>query len=112
MSDKDVVNIISKYKDLANSRKLIVKDIFAGAKLLTETVSDRISSCYEAIRTTEKNLNSKDPLLGDKVRELNLLKLEVPKKFAITKDQMYLLNEVLNNMLSVNSSDAVESSRD
>lgn len=106
MADKDIENIIEKYTRIVKERKLIVKDIFEGEKLLTETIGNRISSGYAAIEMAISNLDSKDPDMGQKKHDLQQLKRHVPIGFAVTEEQRILLNKVLNDLVGVNSSDA------
>lgn len=108
MSAEEVDSIIEKYEDITKERHLTIDDIFDGQQMLQETISERIDSCYAAIEITTAKLDSRDPKMGQKTHDLTQLKLFVPKKFAITKKNMHLLNDTLNRLVGVNISDIKE----
>lgn len=100
MSAKDVEDIIQKYHELSRVKKLTVSDIFAGQKQLTQTVSDRITTGYENIEEAMNKLNIGDKDVGQKKHDLQQLKIFVPRKFAITKENMLELNQALNEIVA------------
>lgn len=69
----------------------------------TDNVGDLISNSYAAINEAkQKAIKNKAP--RETFDKLSELKKDVPKKYAISKDSMQELNDILNKLAGVNQS--------
>ena len=80
-------------------------DIINAEKELTKSIGERIKSLYQAIEDAIAKLDIADPDMPKKKQDLLELKPDVPRKFAITKDDMVYLNDALNAILGPNISE-------
>jgi hypothetical protein len=71
----------------------------AGYQVLTKPVGDQIRESYDAINKAIEDLNQNDPLFSKKKHYLQGLKKDVPKKYAITKEQTAELQDLINDIL-------------
>ena len=105
MSDHKKIERLEKRIDeleklLGNKGKAIIQ---IQKEETTFKVSEAISKAYDAIQ------QAKDQAIRDKApREvfdkLNTAKQQVPKKYAISKESMQELNDLLNSLAGVNTS--------
>ena len=69
----------------------------------TEKVGDLIRIAYDQIQEAKDNaIRNKAP--RETFDKLNTAKQQVPKKYAISKESMQELNDLLNSLAGVNSS--------
>jgi hypothetical protein len=67
---------------------------------LTDQASNFIAQDYKAINDAIDSLDTKDLLFPKKKYELQQLKKDVPKKYAISKGAVEELQEIINKILA------------
>lgn len=72
----------------------------AGKTIITKPTSDKIRNDYDAINRAIDSLDTKDILFPKKKYELQQLKKDVPRKYAISKGAVEELQEVINKILA------------
>ena len=102
MNSEEIENIVAGYKKEFEDGAYTPEDIFAGHQMLTESVSDRISTGYDNISTAISLLDSRDPKMGEKKHLLQEMKRTVPTKYAITIDEMVKLNQMICDVVGSN----------